>query len=1004
MSKVETLTLLLTDLVDSTQLISELGDAAAAALMARHDRLARDLLVRFGGREIDKSDGFLFLFDEAADAVAYALAYHGELRRLSAERGRTLAARAGLHTGEVRLLQNRADDVARGAKPIEVEGIAKATAARVMTVALGGQTLLTASAAVALGPGPELVSHGHYRMKGLAEPIELFEAVAVGGEPQRPPPDSPKVYRVTWTAGGWRLAREVPNNLGPERVRFFGRQAELFALAEAFGEGASLVSLVGPGGAGKTHAATQYARAWLGDWPGGAWFCDLSEARDAIMAVSALGRCLGVPLEVGDPAETLGEALGHRGRMLLLLDNVEQIVGAVGPLLGRLMARAPQVGWLVTSRQRLDLRGERVIALDPLATPEPSAGLDLLREEPAIALFVDRALAVAPNFRLDADNAADVARLVALLDGLPLALELAAARVRVLPPRRILERMSKRFDLLRDQRGRGVARQSTLKGAIDWSWELLAPAERAALAQCAVFEGSFDLEAAEAVLELSAWPDAPMALDLVESLVDKCLLRALLQTDGEPRFALFRSIQDYAHEKLDDLSAVADPEGEPATGPAARAEAALRHARHFAAWGQPEALSALRGPDQRARRRRLAADLDNVVAASRRAAALGEGTVAAEAALGALALLQTVGPLGLAEQIAEAALSALAPGPLPGAVGLRLRVALGAVQARAGRGEAAEALLGPARAEALAQRQPLLAAQAGVALGYSALQRGALELAEQALREAIALAEAGRDRRLLAEGLTELAHVIGIRGGRFAEAEVALARALREQTAVGDLAGEALTRSYAGALASIQGDYAAGRAAYLRAYELAQELGDTRTMGLAQGMIGSLDALTGRLTEAAAALSRAIALQSSIGDQVHEAMHIHNYAQLLEMMGQRAEAARWLHRAIEIARQTGDRVSEGNCLGILGSIEAESGDLAAARRTLAEGAARLREAGDPMELAKLLCQEALVALQAGDRGAAVAAQAEVQALTAGLGVGEGSELAQRIERLAALLG
>ncbi len=177
--------LLLTDLVDSAALASRLGDAALGALSAAHDRVARDLLRQFGGREIDKTDGFLLLFDEATHALAYAIAYHRALAALPVP----LQARAGLHVGEITLRETPADDVARGAKPFEVDGVSKPIAARVMSTALGGQTLITAPALAALGAhGRRVVSHGHWRVKGLPEPIELFES-GDDAAPFRPPPD-----------------------------------------------------------------------------------------------------------------------------------------------------------------------------------------------------------------------------------------------------------------------------------------------------------------------------------------------------------------------------------------------------------------------------------------------------------------------------------------------------------------------------------------------------------------------------------------------------------------------------------------------------------------------------------------------------------------------------------------------------------------------------------------------------------------------------------------------
>ena len=310
-----------------------------------------------------------------------------------------------------------------------------------------------------------------------------------------------------------------------------------------------------------------------------------------------------MPLDAGDPLDVLAVALSHRQRLVIVLDNFEQIVAVAPETVEAWCHRAPGVCWLITSRQRLDLPGERLVLVDPLPLPDASedvaADLSRLHDNASVQLFVDRARAVQPRFALTATNAPHVARLVALLDGLPFAIELAAARVRVLPPKRILDRMNRRFDLLRGQRGRRSrtgARQATLEGAIDWSWNLLAPHERSALAQCSVFEGGFDLEAAEGVLDLSAWPDAPWPMDTLESLVDQSLVRTVVQADGETRFALFRSIHDYAAAKLADPAAVSAAAGSGSSlerGPELVRQTALRHAEHYARWGEVEELALL---------------------------------------------------------------------------------------------------------------------------------------------------------------------------------------------------------------------------------------------------------------------------------------------------------------------------------------------------------------------------------------------------------------------------
>src|SRR5712692_5521524 len=313
--------LLLTDVVDSTQLSERLDEAELAALWAAHDRLARDLLPVRRGREIDKTDGMLLLFESAADAVAYAMAYQRAVAKLKPP----LKTRAGVHVGPVILRENSQSDVARGAKPLEVEGTAKALAARVMAIAGGGQTLLSADARDALGDVTLRVeSHGHWRMKGIAEPMELFE-VGEADAPFVPPPDAAKGYRVVREGDLWLPARNIKHSLPAERDSFVDRRETLAELARRLDAGARLVSVLGIGGTGKTRLITRFGWSWLGDFPGGVWFCDLSQARSLDGIAYAVAEALAVPLGKEEPVTQLGNAIAARGRCLVILDNFEQV-------------------------------------------------------------------------------------------------------------------------------------------------------------------------------------------------------------------------------------------------------------------------------------------------------------------------------------------------------------------------------------------------------------------------------------------------------------------------------------------------------------------------------------------------------------------------------------------------------------------------------------------------------------------------------------------------------
>lgn len=972
-------TVLITDLVDSTKLATELGDRRIVEVWVAHDRAARDLLPVHHGREVDKSDGFLILFERPIDAVRYALDYHRALRKLSAELGLRLFARAGLYEGEVSIIHTPEQDIAHGAKQWEVEGLAKPLAARIMSVAIGGQTLLAGSTRAAIAdPSPldaageaiRFISHGHYRMKGVADPLEIYEA-AVPGAPMQPPPTGAKVYRVVQgTDGGWRPAGEVPHNLPAPRVGFFGRGAELRAIGDLFDAGVRLVTLGGPGGMGKTALSQRYTLSYLGDWPGGAWLVDLADARSSLDISRAMGAALAVPLDQGDAVDTLGAALRARGRVLVLLDNFEQVVKHATETLGCWLDLAPEAGFLVTSRQRLGLVGERLLSIDPLPLPPADVSIEALEDNPATALFLDRARAVQPDLQVDPAQAAAIAQLVRLLDGLPLAIELGAARVRVLPPTKILERMGRRFDLLRGGPRGASDRQGTLRGAIDWSWGLMEPPARAALAQLSVFEGGFDLEAAEAVLDLSDWPDAPWTVDVVESLVEHSLLRSSQDRQGHARFSLLLSIREYAAERLTD----------------ARAALEARHTDWYARWGDLSAIEAFHLGHLH--RERLELDLDNVVAAARR----GSGERSALAALGALARLQETGPFALAISVLDGA----RVGPISPPLRARLLVALGVVRARAGQiadlDEALDAGLALAKELGLVR----LEADALAVLGQTALLRGALPEARARYADALVLYRQVEDRRGEAGALAELAHVVGIRGGQLEEARGLLDQALALHRGRGDEAGEALCWSYLGAVFAIRGDYDQGLEAYKRARDLALAVGDRRTQGLSEGMIATVLGITERSEAARHHFEAALRLQSLIGDRVHEAMHASNYGDLLVRLGEDGAARPWLSHAIRLSRETGAPATEGASLSALGRLLHRAGDLDGALQQLTAGEARLRQVGDLAELAKLLCNLGRVELGLARREAATARADEAQAILLRLGLDPGSELGAMI--------
>ena len=585
--------LLLTDVVDSTQLSEKLGDAAMAEVWAAHDRVARSLLPTWRGREIDKTDGMLLLFEAAADAVHYALAYHRGLMALPV----ALKARAGVHVGPVILRENSAADVARGAKPLEVDGLAKPTAARVMALAQGGQILLTPEARAALGEtGLQTLSHGHWVMKGLAQPVELFE-VGAADAPFAPPPDGDKAYRVVRSGERWLPARQIPNNLPQQTTSFVGRERELDDIKARLSS-ARLLTLLGMGGLGKTRLSLQVAAEVMAEYPDGAWFLDLAPIRDPALVVSEAAQTLGVREEPDRPlVQTLCAHLKTR-RVLLVFDNCEHLVKASADLAHAILRATPHVHVLASSREALHVPGEQAYPILPLPVPQRGDGIEALSRSTAVRLFVERAQSHKPAYALTEREAPAVAELVGRLEGIPLAIELAAARVRTLSVADINARLKDRYKILTGGARVLQERQQTLRALVDWSYELLGAAEQTVLQRLGVFVGGFDLAAAEQVCGTEPLASDDV-LDLLGSLVEKSLVMLEERDDGT-RYRMLETIRDYAREKL-------EQSGETAA-------AAERHCEHYFVMAKA-ANRGLQGPEQADWIWRIETELDNVRAA-----------------------------------------------------------------------------------------------------------------------------------------------------------------------------------------------------------------------------------------------------------------------------------------------------------------------------------------------------------------------------------------------------
>jgi predicted ATPase/DNA-binding CsgD family transcriptional regulator len=774
----------------------------------------------------------------------------------------------------------------------------------------------------------------------------------------------------------------MPHNLPLQLTSFIGRERELATVAGLV-RTARLVTLTGAGGSGKTRLALQAAADLGSGFADGVCFVSLAPIRDPSLVVSVVAQVLDVRETGNTPlVESLTSAVGERS-LLLVLDNFEQVLEAA-PLVTELLTACPALRVLVTSRSALRLRGERELPVPPLALPErgsvaAASPATILTRYAAVALFVDRALAVKPDLAITDETATTIAEICARLDGLPLAIELAAARCKLLSPRAMLARLGHRLALLAGGPRDLPERQRTLRDAIAWSYDLLTAEEQDLFRRLAVFAGGCSLDAIEAV----AASGAGAVLELVASLVDKSLLRQSETAGSEPRFAMLETVREFGQEAL-------------AAGGEADATR-QRHAEYFLALAEA-AEPFLGQAEQEGWLDRLEREHDNMRAALRCCIDHDQGEFGLRLA-GALAQFwQFRGYLAEGRAWLDSALRA--GGNID--ANARARALAGAGMLALYQGDYAIARACHEESLAIYRRAGDLpgAAMAINDLGTIMLHQSDYGAASAYYEESLAIRREIGDRRGTAVSLTNLGLVAQARG------EFDRARSLHEQSLsirreLGDRQGIARALSRFGIVATEQGDFATARAALLESVGVARELGDKQAMGWSLTNLGAVALEQGDLASARSLLEEGLAIRRQLGNRAGIPRTIWHLIHLAELEGNDALARELWEEGLEIARDAGDRRGTAIWLSGLGDLLLRLGDHAGARAFYEESLTLRRELGERNGAAIVLSRLAQTAHAAGDTAQARSQLEESVALLRELG--EHQALAASLTNLAQLL-
>ena len=812
-----TVTFLFTDIEGSTKLAQEHPDAMPVLLARHHEILRQAIQAQNGYIFQNEGDSLSVAFHSPMDALN-AASNAQKLLQNEAWSPAPIKVRMGLHTGTAQLNEPSAPTTYTGYTTL-------ATTARVMSAGHGGQVLLSGATYElvysSLPANTELIDLGEKRLKDLLQLEHIYQLNTAGLPTSFP---TLKTVNISLT------------NLPTQLSAFIGRERELSQIKQQLGKN-RLVTLTGSGGVGKTRLAIQVASELLNEYGNGVWLVELAPITNPELVAQTVCAALDIAPQGNLPAlQVLTDYLKEK-RLLLIVDNCEHLIDTCAQICGTLLHACPNLRIIASSREALGVEGENAYRVPSLSLPNPHDKLEMIEKCEAVKLFIERANAVLPEFGINVTNAPVVAQICHRLDGIALAIELAASRVKLLKVEQIAARLDDAFRLLTGGSRTALPRQQTLRALIDWSYNLLSHEERTVLRRLSIFMGGWTLEAAESVC------DNPNMLDLLSHLVDKSLVAVDLEHGNEPRYYLLETIRQYAREKLNESS-----------------ESVLirnRHMEYFCTLGK-RFEPGLRGPDQVALLDNLDMELDNLRTALEWALDhnIPEGLRLASGLHWFWHLRNHRGDgIGWLDKFlsAEAEHSSLRSSESDAVDRARALQNLGFLAAN--QGKTSKAILCAQESLALCEKMVgmegiFLRAGCFLALGAFALFGGDLAQARTLAEQSLELYQASGEKFWIAEVQSSLLIGLALRSGELENAQKLSESNLAIRRGLGDKDGIAYALWFGGIVAIHQGDYESATKKFLAAIEASREARSNSVLGLTLGSLGMAYLLQGEMDQA----------------------------------------------------------------------------------------------------------------------------------------------------------